>query len=114
MDFPEDWTSNGANTSSKGQQDGGRTILIHSLAVLPEYQRQGLGKIIMKSYLQRMESSGIADRISLIAHDHFVKFYESFGFMNTGKSKCKFGGGEWFDLVGLPRLMLSSFKWWLD
>ena len=110
MDFPEDWTSDTPNTSVKGQQDGGRTILIHSIAVLPEHRGKGLGKVIMKSYLQRMESSGVADRISLIAHHHLVKFHESLNFTNEGKSRCKFGGGEWYDMVRLDDATLREFQ----
>ena len=55
----------------------------------------------MKSYEQRMETSGIADRIALLAHDHLVKMYEGLGFENRGKSNAKFGGGGWNSLVSL-------------
>lgn len=53
----------------------------------------------MKSYQQRIESSGIADRLSLVAHDHLISFYEKLGFVNKGASWCEFGGGGWFDVV---------------
>lgn len=53
----------------------------------------------MKSYINRMETSGVADRIALIAHDDFLPFYESLGFVNKGKSKAQFGGGGWTDMV---------------
>ena len=53
----------------------------------------------MKAYLQRIESHGVADQVALIAHDHLIKFYEGFGFVNQGESKCQFGGGGWYDMV---------------
>ena len=53
----------------------------------------------MKSYQQRMETSGIADRIALLAHDHLMKMYKDMGFEDRGKSEVKFGGGGWNDLV---------------
>ena len=53
----------------------------------------------MRSYQQRIESSGIADRLSLVAHDSLISFYEKLGFVNEGASQCEFGGGGWFDVV---------------
>lgn len=73
MDYPSDWRSRGVSLSERqGHQEHGRTIAIHSLAALPEFKGRGLGKIVMRSYMQRMESSGIADRIVLLAHDHLI------------------------------------------
>lgn len=42
-----------------------RTIQITTLAILPHYQKKGLGKVLVKSYQQRMEGSGIAERVVL-------------------------------------------------
>ena len=54
---------------------------------------------MLKSYVQRMEASGIGDRIILLAHDELIKFYESSGFRDQGQSDVKFGGGGWNDMV---------------
>ena len=54
---------------------------------------------MMKAYIQRMESQGVADRLALIAHEALIPYYEGFGFENRGKSEAKFGGGGWFNLV---------------
>lgn len=89
----------GQADSKLGHKEHGRTICIHSLAVLPEYQHRGLGKTLVKAYLQRMESHAVADRAALIAHDHLIPFYEQFGFVNKGASAAQFGGGGWFDMV---------------
>ena len=82
-----------------GHKEEGRTVCIHSLAVLPQYQRRGLGKTLMKSYIQRMESQGVADRAALIAHEALIPYYEALGFENLGESAAQFGGGGWFDMV---------------
>ncbi|KAK3678280.1 hypothetical protein LTR78_001575 [Recurvomyces mirabilis] len=92
-------TSDADPGSLPGHKEIGRTLCIHSLAVLPGYQGRGLGRTLMKAYLQRIESHGVADRVALIAHEHLIKFYEGFGFVNQGGSKCQFGGGGWFDMV---------------
>lgn len=47
-----------------------------------------------------METSGIADRVALLAHEHLIRMYEGMGFVDKGKSAVKFGGGGWTDLVG--------------
>lgn len=99
MDIPPNWETNPSNTSAHGHREDGRTIALHSLCVLPAFQGRGLGKTIMKSYQQRMETSGIADRIALLAHDHLIKMYEGLGFEGRGKSDVRFGGGGWNDLV---------------
>ena len=103
MDIPRNWQelqgSAGSNTDTRGHQEHGRTIALHSLGVLPAYRGRGLAKTIMKSYQQRMETSGIADRIALLAHEHLVKMYKDMGFEDRGKSEAKFGGGGWNDLV---------------
>ena len=82
-----------------GHQETGQTICIHSLAVLPDYQGKGLGKTLMKAYLQRMEGQGVAERVALIARQELVVYYEGFGFVNRGKSGVRFGGGGWYDMV---------------
>ena len=55
-----------------------------------------------------METSGIADRFALLAHDHLVKMYERMGFEGAGKSNVRFAGGGWNDLVSE---ILSLFRW---
>ena len=98
MDYPPDWETCSTIHSNLGHQEQGRTIVVHSLAVLPEFQKRGFGKIVLNSYLQRMESAGIADRVSLIAHDELIEYYRQLGFLNKGKSQVKFGAGGWNDM----------------
>jgi ribosomal protein S18 acetylase RimI-like enzyme len=69
MDYPRDWDSLKPEKSPLGHQEDGRTICIHSLAVLPQYQGYGLGRILLMAYIQQMNGAGIADRLALIAHD---------------------------------------------
>lgn len=70
MDYPRDWNSMPLTTSSKiGHREDGRSICVHSLAVVPGYQGRLLGRTLMTAYMQQMNGAGIADRIALIAHD---------------------------------------------
>jgi GNAT superfamily N-acetyltransferase len=67
MDYPRDYRTNKTNKSGLGNQVGGRTVALHSLAVHPKLQGCGLGKLMMKSYMQQINNAGTADRISLLA-----------------------------------------------
>ena len=102
LEYPPNWTTQPSSPEeTRGHQEHGQTICIHTLGVLPAYQGRGLAKTIMKSYQQRMETSGIAERIALLAHEHLVKMYETLGFVDKGRSPVKFSGGGWTNLVCL-------------
>lgn len=99
MEVPKDWKTSGTSSSSLGHREEGRTIAVHSLAVLPSLQGQGLGSTLLKAFYQRMGYVQAADRITLLAHGELVKFYEKLGFENKGPSKATFGGGNWVDMA---------------
>lgn len=99
MTLPPKWQSEPHATPHLGHKEYGRTICLHSLAVLPEYQDRGLGKTLVLAWIQRMQSAGVADRIALITYDRLVPFYEKLGFEHLGKSKAKYAGGDWNDMV---------------
>lgn len=106
MDYPKNWRSLSGRSADVGHQENGRTVALHSLAVSPKVQGCGVGKMIVKSYLQQMMTSGLADRVSLLCQDYLVSYYERFGFVQKGKSQAEYGGGGWysmvFDLCGPP------------
>lgn len=123
MGVPEDWKSSTPKATKVGHQEAGRTIVLHSVAILPSFQGRGLGRVLMMAYMQQMNGAGIADRLALIAHDvrpsyssffqprsrlmsekHKVEWYEKLGFVNKGPGKAQFGGGGWIDMVRLLRV----------
>ncbi|TAQ90260.1 hypothetical protein B7494_g1401 [Chlorociboria aeruginascens] len=99
MAYPQDWDSDHPSPSTLGHQESGLTIVLHSIAILPELQGRGLGSVLVNAYIQQMNGTGIADRLALIAHDHKVKWYEKLGFVDKGESAVQFGGGGWYDMV---------------
>ncbi|OCL09286.1 acyl-CoA N-acyltransferase [Glonium stellatum] len=99
MALPPQWQSDLNADPHLGHKEDGRTICLHSLAVLPDYQNQGLGKLLVLAYIERMKSSGVADRIALITYDRLVPFYERLGFEYLGKSEVNYAGGGWNDMV---------------
>ena len=107
MGIPTNWKTrrsslpvNDDGEEPLGHQDQGGTICIHSLAVATEFQKMGLGSILMKSYIARIKDSKSAKRLALLAHDHLVPFYKGLGFQNMGPSSVTSHGGNWNNMVG--------------
>jgi GNAT superfamily N-acetyltransferase len=73
MDYPPDWNSEHPARAIVGHQEGGRTVCVHSLGVLPSFQGLGLGRILMTAYIQQISGAGIANRIAIVAHE--VRFH---------------------------------------
>ena len=64
----------------------------------------------MLSYIQRIQSAGIVDRIALLTYDWLVPFYERLGFEYRGKSKAQYGGGGWNDMVRASSFPVTLFS----
>lgn len=71
MAYPEEWRSQAGRAAGQdvGHQEGGRTVGLHSLAVLPRLQRCGIGQTIVRAYLDQMKCCGLVDRVALICQD---------------------------------------------
>ena len=65
-----------------GHEPEGSTVGLHTLCVHPGWRAKGLGTLILKEYIKRMESENGIKRIALIAHDELVPFYERYRFDN--------------------------------
>ncbi|KAH6607446.1 hypothetical protein Trco_003759 [Trichoderma cornu-damae] len=104
MDCPKNWMEilHGRQrypSEPVGHRSHGRTICVHSLAVCPRLQGLGLGTATLKSYVQRMNSIGVADRVALICRKPEIKFFERCGFKNIGLSETKTLAGEYYNMV---------------
>jgi ribosomal protein S18 acetylase RimI-like enzyme len=64
--------------------DGGSFFQIVDIAVKPEYQGKGLGKLVMKELMAYLDEHTFAGSyVSLIADEPANKLYEQFGFSYT-------------------------------
>jgi len=99
MEVPENWREGVNVEAGSGHNEKGRTLAIHSFAVLPGYQRRGLGTTLLKAYVQRMVEGEVADRVSIITYKYLVPYYTRMGFDNKGESGSTHGGGDWIDMV---------------
>ncbi len=75
----------------------GRNIMLLGLDVLPEYQRQGLGKELVYQYLRRERERG-RQKIFFTCLNSKVKMYRKFGFMDRGIANSNWGGEEWHEM----------------
>ncbi|KAG4252703.1 hypothetical protein FPRO06_03704 [Fusarium proliferatum] len=100
MAMPEKWRDSKASKGSPlGHQSSGRTICLHSFIVCPEVQGVGVGKTVMKSYLELMNVSGMADRVAIICQPYAIQFYKCFGFKDLGPSTEALAGQGWHAMV---------------
>jgi len=95
----QDWKERYQLSPPTGHNEDGETVCIHSLCIHPQFQGKGFGKILLRSYVQRIKDSGVAKRVSLICRQRYIPFYVKAGFTNVGPSKCQYGGGGWVDMV---------------
>lgn len=64
--------------------DGGCNYEIVDVAVLPDYQRQGLGRMVMESLMTYLhENAPSSAYVSLIADGDAPELYRQFGFEST-------------------------------
>ena len=75
----------------------GKNIMLLGLDVLPEYQRQGLGRELVNQYLERERKNG-RQVIFLTCLQQKVKMYEKFGFIDRGMANSTWGGEEWHEM----------------
>jgi ribosomal protein S18 acetylase RimI-like enzyme len=105
IQIPPDLTkANSDATSTGGHRVGGRTVALHSLAVVPEFQKAKVGSTLLRTFIQMIQDSKVVDRISLITYENLVSFYEKFGFSCLGKSESRYGGRDWYDMVSFSRM----------
>lgn len=67
MAFPKNWRD--AQPNGVGHKEHGRTVCLHSLAILPEFQGLGLGPLLMNAYLGFLNEARIADRVALLCEE---------------------------------------------
>ncbi|KAB8235155.1 hypothetical protein ETB97_003847 [Aspergillus alliaceus] len=105
MQMPPDWQSRSSSEAVVvdgeviGDDPHGMNVAVHSVGVMPRFQGTGVGKSLLRVYVEYIRNSGVrGERIILICHDYLIRFYESAGFEVRGPSECLFAGGGWFDM----------------
>ena len=75
----------------------GKNIMILSVAVHPDYQKQGLARELIFNYCRREQERG-RNRLILTCLPSKVKMYSKFGFRDLGESASNWGGDKWHEM----------------
>ena len=80
-----------------GHDPNGRNMVVFTLAVLPEYRKQGIARQLMEQFA--METRGLGkENILLMCKRHLIHYYEGMGFEHVSLSKSTHGGAEWHEM----------------
>ena len=82
----------------QGHEPKGKNQMIFGLAVLPEYQRQGIGAALLNHLIRWLEENGM-EQVILTCKEEKVSYYSKFGFQNRGISASCHGGAVWYDMI---------------
>lgn len=81
-----------------GHDANGHNLVIFSVAVLPDYQGQGIASALLKTYIARAKTQNRSN-ILLLCKQQLIGFYEKIGFMNRGLSASTHGGVTWYEMI---------------
>ncbi len=80
-----------------GHDNNGVNMVIFSLAVLPEFQGNGISRRLMARFIE-VSMDLKKEKILLICKSELVSYYKNYGFLYGGKSKSNHGGFEWHEM----------------
>lgn len=81
-----------------GHEPDGINIVIFSLAVLPENQKQGIANQLMLRFIEASKKLG-KQNIMLICKSNLIDYYQKLGFLYSGESTSTHGGSRWHEMV---------------
>ena len=79
-------------------QPDAENLAIFGLDVLPEYRNQGVAAELMKHFIGQAQKTG-RRKVILTCKAALIPYYQSFGYLNDGKSASNHGGAQWFDMT---------------
>lgn len=82
----------------QGHEPNGKNQMIFGLAVLPEYQRQGIGAALLNHLIDWSKKHGM-EQVILTCKEAKLPYYSKFRFENRGVSASCHGGAIWYDMV---------------
>lgn len=79
------------------KNDQGENVLIFSLGVHPDHQRNGYAREILNTFIEQCKVLK-KKKIILTCKEHKVNYYASFGFKNDGVAESTHGGAKWYSM----------------
>lgn len=75
----------------------GHNFCVLTVAVNPNYRRQGIGSLLMRKLVEQCQKDGIQS-IILMCEEHLIPFYEAEQFQLRGVSASQHGGIKWYEM----------------
>jgi ribosomal protein S18 acetylase RimI-like enzyme len=80
-----------------GHEPAGKNMVVFALAVLPDFQNQGIARQLMSTFEEEARGRG-KETVLLMCKAHLVAYYERMGFDHIGLSRSTHGGAEWHEM----------------
>ena len=80
-----------------GHKNDGNNIVIFSLAVMPEFQGNGISTKLLSRFIETSKNLK-KGKILLICKSDLVQYYKDNGFMYGGESNSAHGGFKWHEM----------------
>ena len=81
----------------EGHDLAGKTRVVFSLAVDPQFQGRGIGQFLLGRFISDSKKSG-AHSVLLICRRSLIPFYQRFGFVYRQPSNATYGGHQWHEM----------------
>ena len=79
--------------------DGIMVFYIQDVIVLPQYQRQGIGSIMMNKIMQYIKANSVNNTIiGLMSASGKEEFYEKYGFIKRPNEKMGCGMTQFYEI----------------
>ncbi len=78
--------------------DNGAWQSVMGIAVLPEYQKQGIAAKMMETLIEDARTHG-RKGCTLTCKDRLIHYYAKFGYVEEGISESEHGGAVWYDMI---------------
>jgi len=80
-----------------GHDINGKNMVVFALAVLPEFQRRGIAKQLMLSFVEEARRNK-KEKVLLMCKRNLIAYYQGLGFAHAGLSRSTHGGAEWHEM----------------
>ena len=80
-----------------GHDPDGKNMVVFALAVLPEFQKQGIARQLMARFVEEARERR-KENILLLCKQNLIAYYERLGFDHAGLSRSTHGGAEWHEM----------------